>query len=325
MRLSFLKNRRVKYSASGIAVFFLLVLIWYVFTYRPPMSFPTGRIVAVSDGQTLSEIAKSLKRDNVIHSPFWFINYVLLLKHENKVVSGQYYFDHPADVYEVARRLTQGEYDVDQLKTTIPEGSSVMDIAAIIKKNYPTFDTEKFIGLAREREGYLFPDTYYFGADARPEKIVQIMTATFNKKIQNEALSAQIEKFGRPMKEVITMASILEGEARQMRTRRIVAGILWERIRVGMPLQVDTAFRYVNGKTTEDLSLDDLKIDSPYNTYVYRGLPPTPISNPGLEAIQAAVTPISTEYLFFLTDKDGNMHYAATHEEHEYNKERYLN
>jgi UPF0755 protein len=322
---AYFKNKRVYYSAGGIMAFLVLALLWYVFSYRPPMSFPTGHIVAVSEGQTLSEIAKSLKRDHVIYSPFWFTNFVLLLKHENKVVGGQYYFDHPATVYEVARRLTQGDYDVDQLKTTIPEGSSIMDIAAILKKNYPSFDTEKFMSLAREREGYLFPDTYYFGADARPEKIVQIMTSTFNKKILDKTLAAEIEAFGRPLKEVITMASILEGEARQTRTRQIVAGILWERIRVGMPLQVDTAFRYVNGKTTKDLSLEDLKIDSPYNTYVYRGLPPTPISNPGLEAIHAAVSPIATDYFYFLTDKDGNMHYAATHEEHEYNKDRYLN
>jgi UPF0755 protein len=319
-----LKAKVVVYIIGGIAVFFMVIFTWYSFSYTPPGGFPVNKVVSVSDGKTLSEIAQDLKRDNVIRSSFWFTNFVLLLKHENKVVGGQYYFSQAMNVSEVARRLTKGDYRMDQLKTTIPEGSSVTEIAAILKKNYPTFDADKFIALAREREGYLFPDTYYFGADAKPEKILQIMTATFNKKIQDEELTKAIEKFGRPLKDIITMASILEGEARQMRTRQIVAGILWERMRIGMALQVDTTFKYVNGKTTEDLTMDDLRIDSPYNTYLYRGLPPTPISSPGLDSIRAAVTPIDTEYLFFLTDNDGNMHYAATHEEHQYNVDQYL-
>jgi UPF0755 protein len=213
---------------------------------------------------------------------------------------------------------------MDQLSTTIPEGSSVQEIAEIVKNNYPTFDSARFIALAREREGYLFPDTYKFGADVQPEKIIGILTSTFDQKIQDEEMKTLIENFGRPLKDIIIMASILEGEARQPRTRSIVAGILWERLRIGMLLQVDTTFTYVNGKTTEDLTLDDLKIDSPYNTYVYKGLPPTPISNPGLDAIRAAVTPIATEYLYFLTDKNGTMHYAETLDEHSYNKDVYL-
>ncbi len=256
-----------------------------------------------------------------------FLFYQLLyyfLRYEHKVVGGQYYFDHPLTVFQVARRVTNGEYNMDQLKTTIPEGSSVADIAAIIKKNYPQFEDARFIELAKEREGYLFPDTYVFGANVKPEKIVSVMTSTFDQKIQQQEIAEAIEQFGRPLKEVITMASILEGEARQTRTRQIVSGILWERLRMGMLLQVDATFKYINGKTTQDLTTSDLKIDSPYNTYIYKGLPPTPISNPGLDALLSAVSPISTKYIYFLTGKDGNMYYAQTLEDHERNKKRYL-
>ena len=120
------------------------------------------------------------------------------------------------------------------------------------------------------------------------------------------------------------MASILENEARLYESRQIVAGILWKRISLKIALQVDAAFKYINGKTTEDLTLDDLKINSPYNTYNRLGLPPTPISNPGLLAIKAAVNPIKTQYLYFLSDKSGNMNYAITLEEHAENKWKYL-
>jgi len=109
-----------------------------------------------------------------------------------------------------------------------------------------------------------------------------------------------------------------------METRQIVAGILWERIALDMPLQVDVSFKYINGKVTKDLSLEDLKVDSLYNSYLYKGLPPTPISNPSLDSILATVTPIETDYLFFLTGRDGIMHYASTYATHLINKELFL-
>lgn len=319
-----LRKPIILYMLAGALIALLFVIVWYLFSFRPPLNFPVNRAVAISDGQSLSEIGRQLEEQDIINSRISFVNFVLLLKHENKVVGGQYYFERPVNVFEVARRVSQGQYNMDQLRTTIPEGSSVKEIAAIVKKNYPLFNDALFISTATVREGYLFPDTYLFGADARPEKIVGLLTSTFNKKIQEKAISDAIEAFGRPLKDVITMASILEGEARQTHTRKVVAGILWERIRVGMPLQVDATFKYINGKSTKDLTLDDLKIDSPYNTYVYRGLPPTPISNPGLDSIMAAVTPVKTKYLYFLTDDDGNMHYAETFEQHQINQNRYL-
>jgi len=121
------------------------------------------------------------------------------------------------------------------------------------------------------------------------------------------------------------MASIIEAEARTTESRRIISGILWKRISLGMPLQVDSTFVYINGKNTYELTSDDLKIDSPYNTYVYKGLPPTPIGNPGLDAILAALYPKTSKYLYFLSSKSGDMYYATTFEQHKRNKELYLN
>jgi UPF0755 protein len=275
-------------------------------------------------GQSVAKVARSFQEQNVVRSTFWFTNFILLLRGETQIVSGEYYFERPLSAMAIAKRITTGDFHVSQMSTTIPEGSSISEIAVILKKNYPEFDTTRFMELARGKEGFLFPDTYHFGSHVTAEKVVDVMADTFQKKITRPEIQSAIDQFGVPLKDVVTMASILEGEARQMQTRQIVAGILWNRIKIGMPLQVDVTFKYINGKTTATLTLDDLKIKSPYNTYVYTGLPPGPISNPGIAAIQAAVTPIDTNYLFFLTDNDGNMRYARTLEEHAKNKRKYL-
>ena len=188
-------------------------------------------------------------------------------------------------------------------------------------KKFSKFDPKDFISNAKE--GYLFPDTYLFLPNSEITQVLSFMKNNFDKKIQS--IESEIIEFKKPLNDVIIMASILEEEARKTDTRRTIAGILWKRLSVGMPLQVDVTFQYINGKKTFELTTEDLKIDSPYNTYKYRGLPPTPISNPGLDSILSAITPIETPYFYFLSDKDGNMHYAKTFSEHKKNKELYLN
>jgi UPF0755 protein len=121
------------------------------------------------------------------------------------------------------------------------------------------------------------------------------------------------------------MASLVEEETRTPADRRLVAGILWKRIKLGMPLQVDAVFPYINGKNTYEVTARDLKIDSPYNTYLYPGLPIAPIANPGLDSIKAAIEPAESPYLYYLSDRAGAMHYAKTFEEHKRNRELYLN
>ena len=149
------------------------------------------------------------------------------------------------------------------------------------------------------------------------------MRSNFLRKIVS--IQQSIFDFKHSEKDIIIMASILEDEATSTEARRIVSGILWKRLALGMPLQVDSTFLYINGKNTYDLTLDDLKIDSPYNTYLYKGLPPGPIGNPGLEAITDAVNPTASKYLYFLSSRDGTVYYAKTFEKHQTNREKYLN
>ena len=123
-----------------IAGFFVcLALLFYFFQFRPPKFFPSKINISVSSGESISEVANRLKSQNVIRSPFWFVNFVILLKHEHTLVGGNYYFSYPLNVYQVAKRMTEGQFGVGQIKTTIPEGSTVFDIANILKKNYPNF------------------------------------------------------------------------------------------------------------------------------------------------------------------------------------------
>jgi UPF0755 protein len=301
----------------------LLMLGFYTLLFRAPAFFPEGTIITVEEGDSLKAIADKLADAHIVRSRVWLTNFVLIVGRQEHVTEGDYYFPKSESVYSVAKRITSGDYKLASTKITIPEGSSVKDIADIIKSKFSRFDTRTFIALAKEKEGYLFPDTYFFMANTHPEEVVKKLEKTFEEKITS--VRGNIEVFGESLEDVVTMASILEGEARQYETRQIVAGILWKRLEEGMPLQVDATFRYINGKTSEDLTLDDLKIDSPYNTYVYRGLPPTPISNPGLDSIKAAISPKKTVYYYFLTDKEGTMHYAKTLDEHAANKRKYLN
>jgi UPF0755 protein len=241
---------------------------------------------------------------------------------DTSIKAGDYYFERRVGIVHVALRLSHGAYGTKPVKITVPEGYNVYDIGILLESKLPHVNAKAFSIAAKPSEGYLFPDTYYFLPRVASTDIIDLMKDNFKAKI--ESIKEAIATFGRPVKDVIIMASLLEEEARTDESRRIIAGILWKRLTIGMPLQVDAAFQYVNGKNTYQLTLDDLQADSPYNTYKYKGLPAGPISNPGLAAITAAVTPVQTKYLYYLSDKKGTLHYAENFEGHQRNRELYL-
>lgn len=297
------------------------VLVLATAVSMAPGDFPAGESVRIPSGMTLSEAADELENRNVIKSAFVYKAYAVIFG-KGKIVSGEYLFDEPQSALTVSLRTAFGRYGLPRIKVTIPEGTDSRDMAWILLRNLPGFDAPKFVALAREKEGFLFPDTYYFFANSSPEHVISTMEATFKKRLSD--LESDIELSGRKLDDVIIMASIVEREATTSEDRRIVAGILWKRLDDGMPLQVDAPFWYLFRKGTSELSSDDLRISSPYNTYKYKGLPPGPIASPGLEAIRDTINPKETKYWYYLSDKDGNMHYAATLEEHAANKRKYL-
>lgn len=312
------KKKRYMYI-SGVVLFILFCFTLYVHT--PPRNFPFNDVVTVNPGESLQNITNNLYEANVIRFPFIFRSTVIILGGERKVIAGDYLLDEKVGPINIAYRLIKGDFHTESKKITIPEGWDNKEIADYLEKNLLNFDKDEFLNIVKDKEGYLFPDTYFIANTTRPRTIVNLMESTFDSKIRTvNGLATST----RSLHEILTMASILEGEALTTEDRRIVAGILWRRMEIGMPLQVDATFSYVNGKTTFQLTLADLKIDSPYNTYRYKGLPPTPINNPGLDAINAALNPIKTKYLYFLTSNSGKMYYARTFEEHKRNKKLHI-
>lgn len=238
------------------------------------------------------------------------------------VQSGAYLFSTPQNVFVIAYRLAIGDYGLPPVRITFPEGETVRDYAERVHAAFPSIIESDFLALAKPYEGYVFPDTYLFLASSDVATIVQTMRANFTAKIA--PLTEGVNASGHSLSDIITLASLVEREARSVENKRIVAGVLWNRLRLGMPLQVDAVFGYIYGRDTYSPSFADLKIDSPYNTYTHKGLPPGPISNPGIESIDAAVNPTRTDYLYYLTGKDNLMHYATTYAQHQANQKKYL-
>ncbi len=287
-----------------------------------PAGFPRGSIVRIPTDMTVGQAADLLADKGIVRSPFMYKAYVVLLHDGKGIQAGSYLFDEPQSALRVAYRMAYGKSDLHKIKVTIPEGSSSNEIATIIKRAIPDFDTESFISEARKAEGYLFPETYFFDPDVSPTEIVSAMKGQFDEKVGE--IMGEIASSTHALKDILVMASILEEEANNSEDRRMISGVLWKRIEIDMPLQVDAPFYYLFGKGSSQLTRDDLATSSPYNTYKNKGLPIGPISNPGIDAIRAALYPEIGEYLYYLADRTGVTHYAATHDEHVANKAKYL-
>ena len=311
------RKRYISYSFAFVVVFLTL----YVYIHIPSSKFPVNEVISIDDGESLQDITDNLYEMNVIKFPLIFRSAVIMMGGERKVIAGDYLLDKKESPIDLAYRLVKGQFHMDVVKITVPEGWDVFEIANHLEKSLKSFNKQDFLTLAINKEGYLFPDTYFLPDTARPKSVLNLMLGTFDEKIKSVSGLATSTK---SLNEILTMASIIEAEALDKESRRIISGILWKRIQIGMPLQVDATFSYVNGESTFQLSLDDLKIDSPYNTYKYKGLPPGPINNPGIDAIEAALYPKTSKYLYFLTGHDGKMYYGRTFEEHKRNKAKYL-
>ncbi|MDP4020961.1 MAG: endolytic transglycosylase MltG [Candidatus Adlerbacteria bacterium] len=318
-RLSGFARRR---SVGWTLVAILSVLLVYGIFFASPLSFPIDSYMRVVKGSTAADIAVALKEQNLIRSVVVF-EVMVRLYGDTEIMPGEYYFARPQSVLKIARRVTSGDFDVEPIKITVPEGTSVRGITELLKE-VPDFDTQAFYELAQDKEGRLFPDTYFILPGEDPALVLQRFEDNFKAQVTQTQVALAVSAFGRPFEEVVVMASLLEKEANNSRDRRLIAGILWSRIELGIPLQVDAVFPYIIGKGSHNLSRADLRTDSPYNTYTNKGLPPGAITNPGLSAILDAVTPIETDYLFYLADRGGTTHYSVTYEQHLNNRAKYL-
>ncbi len=329
-------------------VIFSLIIAASVFFYWRELGSPVSLegeygIFIVNKGESVEKIADNLKKENLIRSAFYF-------KHEIKsgdnLKAGEYMISPKLSAREIIKILSSGNIVSREKSIKIIEGWSNKNIGDYLEKNNLA-DAKKFAVLAGSEigkwkfnfdkpnflndapngaglEGYLFPDTYRIFEDVSAEEIISKMLDNFGKKISLE-MAGEINRQKKSIHEIITMASVIEKEVRSQEDMKIVSGIFWNRIKNGQALESCATLAYILGLNKAQYSIEDTKIDSLYNTYKYRGLPPGPIANPGLNAILAAIYPEDTDYNYFLSDPaTGKTIYSKTFSEHNYNKYKYL-
>jgi len=312
-------NRRTAAIILAVAVPFGVL---YMTLLRAPSDFPAGDIVTVERDVIAKDIAKQFESEHLIRSSRIFEIVIRLLGGDRSIHAGDYQFNHSKNVIRIAQALIAGDFGLEPVRIHIPAGATVQEMTTILDAKLTRFDSAEFISNALPYEGYLYADTYFFLPTAKADVVIRTLRETFDQKIAT--IQPQIDAFGKPLNEVIIMASLLEREENNYADWQRIAGVLWKRISINMPLQVDATFVYIIGKGSHQLTMEDLDYDSPYNTYKNKGLPPGPISNPSLDAIRATVNPIPSNNLFYLADKNGTTHYSATYEEHLRKKRYYL-
>lgn len=321
-----------------------LVLYAAIKINRPLSSQAAEKTFVVVPGRSTKQVAGELEQQGVISNALLFRMYLEYTGRAGKIQAGTYNLSAALPLREIARLLTEGRVLPNEVRLTVIEGWDLRDIAGALA-NLGLVSEQEFYGVAgtpldkNSLEGYLFPDTYFIAKNSTAEEVVKKMKANFDRKV-DEALRAEIKKQNRTLAEVVTLASIVEREVgrnvkkgtalsreereRVAEERRIVAGIFLNRIAARLPLESDATVAYITGSNENRATLEETKINSPYNTYRYRGLPPGPIANPSLDSIRAAVNPMTTNYLYFVTDELGVAHFARTLAEHQANRARYL-
>lgn len=320
------KSSLVKKIAISLVVFTCLTILsllsFYLFVVRAPSGANYPVRITVENGQGAQSIAQELFENKIVRKSKFTQNLIVSKGGEKSIQAGTYVFKGPMNIFKVAEKIASGDFGYIPTKLTIPEGTSSKRLAVLVNAKFPHIATSTFEIFAREQEGYLFPETYFFAPEATPQEIIERMTVIFKRKI--DSIDEQIRASGKTLSEILTIASILEGEVQTAEDRAMVADLLERRMKIGMPLQVDTTLVYATGKTSATLTLKDLRTNGPYNTYTNKGLPPTPINNPGLDSILAVLNPIPNKYLFYLSDKDGITRFSKTHDEHVTLKAKYL-
>lgn len=314
-------NAFVVIAAVAILAIPLIALRIYHHLLTPVSTSGSSVIFVINPGESVSKIASDLQQKKLVRSPFAFKLLVARLGVAKKIEAGDFRLSPTMSSQEIALTLTHGALDV---WVTIPEGFRSEEIGERLQKSLG-INPEDF-GKAAE-EGYMFPDTYLIPKESSADDVAKIMKKNFQNKVDDKLKSASSSKLSD--KELLILASIVEREARSEGERPVVASVLLNRLNIGMALQADATVQYTLGKSKNDkwwppVGQEDYKVKSKFNTYLSAGLPPSPICNPGLASISAVASPANTDYLYYLHDKDGHVHFAKTLDEHNANIAKYL-
>ena len=314
------------FIALSIISLLVTAVIVFLALNRPVDSNVTTEVIfVVNQGEGINSIGKRLEEEGLIRNRYIFIFEVRRLALGPKIQAGDFRLSKTLTPEQIANELTTGTLDV---WIKILEGWRAEEIAQALKEKIPTYENTWVLEL-KKREGYLFPDSYLVPKNADVALVIKILTENFTMKLAT--LKADMRSNELSLEDSITLASIVEREAQFDEDRPIIAGILLNRLQIGMALQADATVQYALGFQPQEkdwwkknLTKEDLQINSPYNTYRFPNLPPKPIANPGFASLKAALNPSQTDYLYYLHDSTGKTHYAKTLDEHNANINKYL-
>jgi UPF0755 protein len=292
---------------------------------RPANSLQQVKKIEIPRGYSLKKIANLLKKENLVGNHSTFVILTHLRGVTNQLKAGEYLLSTNMTPLEIMEKLFKG--DVITYSLTIPEGYTIKEIANLLEEN-KLLDKERFTALAQSRktldslgikakslEGYLFPDTYHFPKGTKEEEIIKKMAEKLNN-LFTEDIKKRLEEINFSKHEILTLASLIEKEARIDSERKLISAVFHNRLKRKMLLQSDPTVIYALKDFDGNIRKKDMKIDSPYNTYVYRGLPPAPIANPGKDSILAALYPAEVDYLYFVAKNNGEHYFSSNFKEH---------
>lgn len=292
---------------------------------RPASPLREMKKIEIPRGYSFKKIANLLKKENLIQNRSTFVILSHLRGVTNQLKAGEYHLSKNMTPLEIMEKLLKG--DVVSYSLTIPEGYTIREIANLLEKS-KLLDKKRFTALAQSRkildslgikakslEGYLFPDTYHFPKGTKEEEIIRTMVEKLNN-LFTEDIKKRLEEINFSKHEILTLASLIEKEAQIDSERKLISAVFYNRLKKNMLLQSDPTVIYALKDFDGNIRKKDLKIDSPYNTYVYKGLPPAPIANPGKESILAALYPAKVDYLYFVAKNNGEHHFSKNFKEH---------
>ncbi len=315
----------------GIALIIFFSFYIYEILKKPQFSFPKELEIHIKPGSSFNEIVSLLYENKIVKNKTLFKLYILILGKHKYIKAGYYLFDKPLNILQLVDKLLKGE--VLYYKITIPEGSNLFDVKEIFRRN-SILKGEDFFSIVNSKEiidelkqiapdinnveGYLFPETYYMSKEESLSSLIKRMIREFKKRYLVD-LKKKAELSGFSINELVTLASLIEKETGLSEEKPLIASVFYNRLKLNMKLQCDPTVYYafyMSGKFPLLLSKEDLQIDSPYNTYRYYGLPPTPICNPGNDSIKAVLNPADSKYLYFVSKHDGSHYFSKTLREH---------
>ncbi len=316
-------NKFINLLIFLFSLIFLILILSAAWILMPPETEAgIEKIVEIPYGYNSTQIRLLLEEEGIIRPHNYLFQIMIkLMKIEGKLQSGEYRFSSSQNLVQIIDHLVNGK--VVLYRITIPEGFQAKQIAQLLAER-GIVEYDDFLRLVEEdnqyQEGYLFPDTYEFPKKFGAENVLRLMKKNFEEVVYEYVNPAQDFPAGLNFHQLIILASIIEKEAQGSEDKPKIASVFYNRLAQGMRLQSCATIQYLLEKPQEKLTDQDLAIDSPFNTYLYPGLPPAPICNPGLESILAAANPAAEDYFYFVLGKDGKHVFSKTYQEHLDNK-----